>query len=90
MSLHRQLCGTEGAENDHRTEKTSGTFSLSSDTFLYFGLCGRSKMGEGLQRILKRERGVLSIFRQRKSEMPIVLPAFWCDVEPAFCGEMLV
>ena len=90
MSLHRQLCGTEGAENDHRTEKTSGTFSLSSDTFLYFGLCGRSKMGESLQRFLKLERGVLPIFRQRKSEMPIVLPAFWCDVEPAFCGEMLV
>jgi hypothetical protein len=31
---------------------------------------------------------VLSIFRQRESEMPILLPAFWCDAEPAFCGEI--
>lgn len=60
------------------------------DTFLYFGMYGRSEMGEGLERFLKREWGVFPIFRQRKSEMPILLPAFWCDVEPAFCGEMLV
>jgi hypothetical protein len=53
-------------------------------------MCGRSKMGEGLQRFLKLERGVLPIFRQRESETPIMLPAFWCDAEPAFCGEMLV
>jgi hypothetical protein len=90
VSLHRQLFGMEGAENDHRTEKTSGTFSLSSDTFLYFGMCGRSKMREGLQRFLKLERDVLSIFRQREFEMPILFPAFRCDVEPAFCAEMLV
>ena len=53
-------------------------------------MCGRSKMGESLQRFLKLERGVLSIFWQREFEMPIVLPTFWCDAEPAFCAEMLV
>ncbi len=53
-------------------------------------MCGRSKMGEELQRFLKLERRVLPIFRQREFEMPILLPAFRCDAEPAFCGEMLV
>ena len=46
-------------------------------------------MREGLQRFLKLERSVRSIFRQREFEMPILLPTFWCDAEPAFCGEML-
>lgn len=44
----------------------------------------------GLERILKLERGVLPIFRRRKPEMPILLPAFWCNVEPAFYVDMLV
>lgn len=44
----------------------------------------------GLQRILKLELGVLPIFRRRKPEMPIVLPAFRCNVEPAFYVDMLV
>ena len=53
-------------------------------------ICGRSKMGKELERFLKLERGVLSIFRQREFEMPILLPAFRCGMEPAFCAEMLV
>ncbi len=53
-------------------------------------MCGRSKTGEELQRFLKLERGVLPIFRQREFEMPILLSAFRCGVEPAFCAEMLV
>ena len=53
-------------------------------------MCGRSKTGEELQRFLKLERGVLSIFWQGEFEMPIVLPIFWCDLEPAFSTDMLV
>ena len=53
-------------------------------------MCGSSKMEESLQRFLKLERDVLSIFRNRKSEMPILLPAFWCEVKPAFCADMLI
>ena len=63
---------------------------LTARHFLYIGMCGRSNMREGLQRFLKLEWGVLSIFRECEFEMPILLPAFRCDVEPSFCAEMLV